>query len=71
MRKEFNLPSYKLDYVSSYLISDGVNSYENMEDGTCKIFTKNMKGVELESFVHFELLITPMTFITMGKNSKC
>ena len=56
MRKEFNLPSYKLDYVSSYLISDGVNSYENMEDGTCKIFTKNMKGVELESFVHFEII---------------
>ena len=30
MRKEFNLTSYKLDYVSSYLISDNVISYENM-----------------------------------------
>ena len=27
MRKEFILPSYKLDYVSSYLISDKVKEY--------------------------------------------
>ena len=39
MRKEFILPSYKLDYVSSYLISDNVKSYENIKD-KCKIITK-------------------------------
>ena len=32
MRKEFNLPSYKLDYVSGYLISDGIKKYENNDD---------------------------------------
>ena len=31
MRKEFILPSYKLDYVSSYLISDKVSKYEIMK----------------------------------------
>ena len=56
MRKEFNLPSYKLDYVSSYLISDGVKKYDNLEDGRCMIYTKNMKGVEEESYVHFEII---------------
>ena len=57
MRKEFILPSYKLDYVSSYLISDTVKSYENNEkDNTCIIHTKNMKGITLNSFVHFEII---------------
>ena len=54
MRKEFNYTSYKLDYVSSCLISDKVSNYENEEDH-CYIYTKNMKGLELHSFVHFEI----------------
>ena len=54
MRKEYNLDSYKLDYVSSYLISDKVKSYENVGN-TCRIYTKNMKGLELHSYVHFEI----------------
>lgn len=54
MRKEFNLTSYKLDYVSSYLISDYVTSYENIND-TCKIYSKNLKGIEVNSFIHFEI----------------
>jgi len=45
MRKEFNLPSYKLDYVSSYLICDKVIRYENTEE-SCRIYSKNMKGLE-------------------------
>lgn len=56
MRKEFQLPSYKLDFVSSYLISDSVKSYVNLEDNTCKIYTKNMKGITLRCFVHFEIV---------------
>ena len=54
MRKEYNLPSYKLDYVSSYLISDKVTHYENQKT-TCMVYTKNMKGLELFSYVHFEI----------------
>ena len=54
MRKEFNLPSYKLDYVSSYLLSDKVTRYVNEAD-TCIIYTKNMKGIELYGYVHFEI----------------
>ena len=54
MRKEYSLPSYKLDYVSSYLMSDKVTRYENT-DYTSMIYTKNMKGLELYSYVHFEL----------------
>lgn len=54
MRKDYSLPSYKLDYVSSYLMSDKVTRYENT-DNTSMIYTKNMKGLELYSYVHFEL----------------
>jgi len=54
MRKEFNLPSYKLDYVSSYLICDKVIRYENTEE-SCRIYSKNMKGLERLHYVHFEI----------------
>ena len=54
MRKEYNLSSYKLDYVSGYLISDYVINYENNET-TCSITTKNIKGLELYSYVCFEI----------------
>jgi len=55
MRKEFNLPSYKLDYVSSYLICDKVIRYENNEEGQSRIYSKNMKGLERLHYVHFEI----------------
>ena len=56
MRKEFILPSYKLDYVSSYLISDKVVSFENKDQtNSCEIATKNIKGITLNCFVHFEI----------------
>jgi len=55
MRKEFNLPSYKLDYVASTILSDTVKSYTNIEN-TCKIVTKNKKGIYVDGYVHFEII---------------
>ena len=55
MRKEFNLPSYKLDYVASTILSDTVKSYTNI-NSTCKIVTKNKKGIYVDGYVHFEIL---------------
>ena len=76
MRKEFILPSYKLDYVSSYLISDKVKSITNYveeEDEsveTCKIETKNMKGITLNCFVHFEIINHSNDLYENGKKFK-
>ena len=57
MRKEFILPSYKLDYVSSYLISDKIHKIVNKSDEQiCEIHTKNIKGITLNCYVHFEIL---------------
>jgi len=55
MRKEFTLGSYKLDFVASIMLSDSVKKYVN-HDNRCDIYTKNMKGVEIDGFVHFEII---------------
>ncbi len=54
-RRDFNLPSYKLDYVSSQFIGDSVKEMIHTEDNnTTTIITKNMMGLEVGSFIHFE-----------------
>ena len=52
-RRDFNLTSYKLDYVSGYFIGDGVKKIEHSENNT-KIYSKNMTGLENGSFINFE-----------------
>jgi len=61
MRKEFILDSYKLDFVSSYLLGDKIKSFKNVNDNdkdcpTCFINSKNIKGIEVGSYVHFEII---------------
>lgn len=71
MRKEFILPSYKLDYVSSYLISDKVSKYENIEGtNTCIIYTKNTKGISINCYIHFEILNHSNELYQNGKKFK-
>ena len=71
MRKEFILPSYKLDYVSSYLISDKVSKYENNgETNQCFVHTKNTKGISMNCFVHFEILNHSNELYQNGKKFK-
>ena len=54
-RKEFQLSSNKLDYVSSYFISDDIKNIElDEEKKTSKIFTKNLMGIAIGTFVRFE-----------------
>ena len=71
MRKEFILPSYKLDYVSSYLISDKVSKYQNLEEtNTCIIHTKNTKGISINCYIHFEILNHSNELYQNGKKFK-
>lgn len=54
-RRDFNLPSYKLDYVSSQFIGDSVKKIEHDEtNNSTTIITKNMMGLDVGSFIHFE-----------------
>jgi len=54
IRKEFNLSSYKLDFVAGYLLSDSLKRYENHGD-TCRIWSQNLKGIDVGSYIHFEI----------------
>lgn len=54
-RKEFQLSSFKLDFVSSYFISDGVKNIElDEKNNTTKIFSKNLMGINIGTFIKFE-----------------
>ena len=54
-RRGFQLPRYKLDYVANYFIGDDVTSYKFDEDNNKTIInTKNLSGLELYSYIHFE-----------------
>jgi DNA polymerase elongation subunit (family B) len=52
-RREENLVSYKLDYVAGHFIGDYVSSINTENEGTL-IETKNMTGLLVGSYVHFE-----------------
>ena len=51
-RRDYNLTSYKLDYVSGYFIGDNVKKLEHSE--TTKIYSKNLTGLENGNFINFE-----------------
>ena len=64
-RREHNLTSYKLDYVSGHFIGDyvkkiEVDEKEDEEDedvdksGSTKIYSQNLSGLEVDCFIHFE-----------------
>ena len=69
-RREHQLTSYKLDYTSSYFISDDVNKYENLENGFTKIYSKNLSGLTQECYVKFEEISYSINSYKKGKKFK-
>ena len=54
-RRDYNLPSYKLDFVSSYFIGDKVKTIEHDTDSSHTIIkSKNLKGLRVGNFISFE-----------------
>ena len=53
-RREHNLTSYKLDYVSGHFIGDYVQKIEVDMNGKTKIYSQNLSGLEIGCFIHFE-----------------
>tara|TARA_R110002072_G_scaffold5205_6_gene34459 strand:+ start:3489 stop:7355 length:3867 start_codon:yes stop_codon:yes gene_type:complete len=54
-RRGFQLPRYKLDYVANHFIGDDVITYEFDEENQKTIIkSKNLAGLELYSYIHFE-----------------
>ena len=57
-RRDYNLTSYKLDYVSSYFIGDDVRAVEHFEseenNKTTRIMSKNLTGLEVGNYIELE-----------------
>ena len=56
-RRDFTLPSYKLDYVASQFISDDVKDVKIIKVGEkvyTDVYTNNMTGLYIGSFINFE-----------------
>ena len=53
-RREYNLTSYKLDYVSGHFIGDKVKKIEHQSLNATKIYSKNLAGLKDGNFIHFE-----------------
>ena len=67
-RKEFTLSSNKLDFTSSYFISDSVNSISiDVDNNTTKIYSKNLTGISVGSFIKFDELGFSSNLYKKGK----
>ena len=53
LRRDYQLTKYKLDYVAGYFIGDSVKKIEHI-DGRTKIYSKNLTGLENNSFIQIE-----------------
>ena len=51
-RRDYNLSSYKLDFVASNFISDKIKNIEHIDNKT-KIYSENLSGLEKGSYVNF------------------
>ena len=55
-RKTENLSSYKLDFVASHFIGDYTTDIEiDQPNYKTKIFSKNLTGLSIDNYIHFEL----------------
>ena len=67
-RREFTLSSNKLDYVSSYFISDSVKNITiDKEKNTTQIFSKNLTGLTIGCYVKFEEISHSINSYKKGK----
>ena len=67
-RREYTLSSNKLDYVSSYFISDSVKNITiDKEKNTTQIFSKNLTGLTVGCYVKFEEISHSINSYKKGK----
>lgn len=68
-RRNFNLPSYKLDDVAGQNISDDISKVEVLEN-TTEIFTRNIRGLHVGDFIHIELVGFTSDYYKNGQKFK-
>ena len=68
-RRDFNLHSYKLDDVAGQYISDDVKHIE-YENNYTLLYTKNIMGLNINDFIHIELVSFTTDHYDNGKKKK-
>jgi len=53
-RREENLVSYKLDYVSGQFIGDYIKNIVELPNGLTQLYTKNITGLQVGNYIHIE-----------------
>jgi DNA polymerase elongation subunit (family B) len=66
-RRGENLNSYKLDYVAGYFIGDYISKIIYTESSQSWIYTSNITGLLVGSYVHIELIGNTVNYYDNGK----
>jgi DNA polymerase elongation subunit (family B) len=73
-RRDFNLPSYKLDDVAGQFISDDVKRIECVVDPVfgeiTELYSQNLAGLHIDDFIHIELTSFTSDYYKDGKKFK-
>jgi DNA polymerase elongation subunit (family B) len=64
---EPNLPSYTLDYTSGTYLGDSVISIKKLNNENSFIYTKNMTGLNVGTFVKFEIIKHSTDLLNKGQ----
>jgi len=65
-RREFNLESYKLDFVGGNFIGDKIKEFVNIGE-TCKLMSKNMSGLQVGNYINFQEIGHSIDYYEDGK----
>ena len=73
-RRDFNLPSYKLDDVAGQFISDDVKRIDCINDpifgDITELYSQNLSGLHVDDFIHIELTSFTSDYYKDGKKFK-
>jgi DNA polymerase elongation subunit (family B) len=65
-RREFNLESYKLDFVGGNFIGDKIKEFVN-DSETCTLISKNMSGLQVGNYINFQVIGHSIDYYQDGK----
>ena len=66
-RRDYNLSSYKLDDVAGSMIRDDIKAITASEDGSSKLYSKNLSGLHVGDFIHLEISSFTTDYYANGK----
>jgi len=69
-RRDYNLSSYKLDDVAGTMIKDGIKAIEPLNNGTSRLYSKNLAGLHVDAFIHLEITSFTTDYYAGGRKFK-